>query len=193
MYFRFIVFIVAGLIGLPLATACGEDPGPKPQPAVPTAAEVSEISTSPNPAPPPTPRPGGAHITPKPAHTPVTVPTPLPTTPAPTVTSEPVPTPTIDIAQQIARGKRLVERNNCLGCHSVDGHSYSAPTFKGLFGNIRQLRTGGTVTADGEYLRESIKQPNGKIVQDYFPDSMPKVFFKDVEINAIVEYIKTLD
>ena len=47
--------------------------------------------------------------------------------------------------------------------------------------------------ADEEYLRESISQPNGKIVRDYFPDAMPKVFFNEAEISVMVEYIKSLD
>ena len=116
-----------------------------------------------------------------------------PSVPTPTPTSNPVPTPTLDIAQQIARGKRLVERNNCLGCHSIDGQAYSAPTFSGLFGDLRQLEGGGTATADEQYLWESIKRPNEKIVQGYFVDAMPTVFFSDAEANAMVEYIKSLE
>lgn len=107
--------------------------------------------------------------------------------------SNPTPSPTVDAVQQVARGKRLVERNNCLGCHSIDGQTYSAPTFKGLFGSVRELRGGDTVTAEDEYLWESIKRPNTHIIQGYFPDAMPTVFFNEAEIDAMVAYIKTLE
>ena len=86
-----------------------------------------------------------------------------------------------------------MERNNCLGCHSVDGQSASAPTFKTLFGSVRQLDGGPTVIADAEYLRESIKEPAAKVVDGYFAGAMPKVFFNDAEVAAMVEYIMTLE
>jgi cytochrome c oxidase subunit 2 len=89
-------------------------------------------------------------------------------------------------------GKRLVERNNCLGCHTTQGESNFAPTFEGLYGTVRELVGGATVSADAAYLRESIKRPNEKIVLGYFRDAMPTVFFNEAEIDAMVEYIKTL-
>ena len=97
------------------------------------------------------------------------------------------------MVQQVARGKRLTEQNSCLGRHSIDGQTSSAPTFKGLFGSVRDIRGGDTVTADGEYLWESIKRPNTHIIKGYFPDAMPTVFFNEAEIDAMVAYIKTLE
>lgn len=122
----------------------------------------------------------------------------VPATPTPVpepaeVRPEPSPTPTLDPAQMVLRGKRLVARNNCLGCHSTDGQAASAPTFKGLFKSARQLEGGATVTADEDYLRESIKQPDAEIVEGYFTGAMPKVFFNDAELLAMVEYIASLD
>ena len=92
----------------------------------------------------------------------------------------------------VATGKRLVERQNCLTCHTIDGQPNIGPSFQGLYGSIRELEGGATVTADAEYLWESIKRPNAKIVLGYFPDAMATVFFKDAEIDAMVEYIKSL-
>ncbi len=92
----------------------------------------------------------------------------------------------------VASGKRLVERQNCLTCHTIYGQAYIGPTFQGLYGSLRELEGGATVTADGDYLWESIKRPNAKIVLGYFADAMTTVFFKDAEIDAMVEYIKTL-
>ena len=119
-----------------------------------------------------------------------------PSTPTPSpIAALPTPTPgsTEDIALLVARGKRLVERNNCLGCHTIQGESNFAPTFKGLYGTVRELEGGATVSADSGYLRESIKRPNEKIVLGYFPDAMPTVFFNEAEINAMVEYIRSLE
>ena len=49
------------------------------------------------------------------------------------------------------------------------------------------------MTADGEYLWESIKRPNTHVIKGYFPDAMPTVFFNEAEIDAMVAYIKTLE
>ncbi len=86
-----------------------------------------------------------------------------------------------------------MERDNCLGCHTTQGESNFAPTFKGLYGTVRELEGGATVSADSGYLRESIKPPNENIVLGYFPDAMPTVFFNEAGINAMVEYIRSLE
>lgn len=86
---------------------------------------------------------------------------------------------------------RLVNRN-CTGCHSVNGQAWSAPTLKGLYESVRPLRGGGTVVADEAYLEESIRHPSEKVVEGYLEDMMPAVFYSDVEILAMIEYIRTL-
>ena len=203
------------LLTFALIAGCGGDAPVNTQAAAPIVADppanTSVATRPPSPTPRPTvalatatpaptavpanPTPASAPTSPPPTQLPATATLVAPTpTPRPTETQpEPMPTPTLDIAQQVARGKRLVERNNCLGCHSIDGKAYSAPTFQGLFGNLRQLEGGGTITADEEYLWQSIKRPNEKIVQGYFVDAMPTVFFSDAEADAMVEYIKSLE
>ena len=47
--------------------------------------------------------------------------------------------------------------------------------------------------ADDEYLGESIKLPAKKVIEGYFAGAMPKVFFNDAEILAMVRYISSLD
>ena len=103
-----------------------------------------------------------------------------------------LPTPTVDLARQIARGERLVERNSCLQCHTIDGQANFAPTLAGLFGTLRELEGGGTTIADEAYLRQSIKDPDEKIVSGFATGAMPKVFFSDAELGALVEYVKSL-
>ena len=196
--------VVPTAAGVPAIAADAEEPPPRPTPesggARVTPTTVYPRVTGPT-ASPSIPTPTPTLLVPTAPAVTIVPGTPTPKrdsteieyvpTPTPTV-DIPAPTPTIDTVLQIARGMRLVERNNCLGCHSLDGEAYSAPTFKGLFGSIRQFEGGATVTADEAYLWESIKRPNEKIVRDYFSGAMPTVFFDEVEINAMVEYIKSL-
>ncbi len=97
------------------------------------------------------------------------------------------------IASPVEHGERLYHTLGCAQCHTTDGKPLTAPTWKGLFGSTVQLTGGGTVTADENYVRESILSPNAKVVQG-FPPIMPTYQgrIKDAEINAIIAYMKTL-
>ncbi|MCH2201905.1 MAG: c-type cytochrome [Fuerstiella sp.] len=67
----------------------------------------------------------------------------------------------------IQRGARLYRQVGCIGCHSVDGSvaGKNGPSWLGLYGSQRKLiETGQSVTADEDYLRESILNPAAKIV-----------------------------
>jgi cytochrome c oxidase subunit 2 len=91
-------------------------------------------------------------------------------------------------------GARLYTTRGCAQCHSVDGRSGTGPTLQGLFGHPVPLQGGGSVTADENYLRESLLAPESKVVAGYQP-VMPtyKGRLKDGEITAIIEYLKTLE
>jgi len=91
-------------------------------------------------------------------------------------------------------GKQLAQQNACQTCHSTDGSQMTGPTWQGLFGHEAKLADGSTVTADENYLRESILEPEAKIVEGYQAGLMPTYQgqLNDKEINAIIEYIKTL-
>ena len=96
--------------------------------------------------------------------------------------------------QSIAgKGKSLFESSGCLGCHSIDGTPKVGPTLKGIFGRTVQLADGKTVRADEEYLRESLVDPNAKIVKGFQP-IMPtfKMTLKDDDLAAVIAYMKTL-
>jgi cytochrome c oxidase subunit 2 len=69
------------------------------------------------------------------------------------------------------------------------------PTWKGLFGKTENLTDGSTVVVDEAYLRESILTPNAKVAQGFLPGTMAQDFgdrLSELEIKAIIEYIKTL-
>ncbi|BDV42795.1 cytochrome c oxidase subunit 2 [Geotalea uraniireducens] len=91
------------------------------------------------------------------------------------------------------KGEELMEQSGCLGCHTVDGTPKVGPTLKGLYGKSVPLSTGQSVTADDDYIRESIVDPNAKIVKG-FPPIMPTFRGKlsADDIRAIIAYLKTL-
>jgi len=90
-------------------------------------------------------------------------------------------------------GKQTYEQRGCKQCHSIDGTANTGPTWKGMFGSQVKLADGTTVTADENYVRESIMDPTAKVVAGFQP-VMPtfKGSLKDRQITGIIEYMKTL-
>jgi len=97
-------------------------------------------------------------------------------------------------ATLIEQGRELARQFGCLGCHSTDGTKLIGPSWKGLFGREETLADGTTVTVDEAYLKESILDPNAKIVQGFSPNMMPS--YRDrlsgEEIEALIAFIKSL-
>ena len=91
-------------------------------------------------------------------------------------------------------GQKLYNQRGCKQCHSIDGSAGIGPSFKGLWGHTQPLAGGGQVTVEENYVRESIVNPQAKIVAGYEP-VMPTYQgrLKDKEITAIIEYLKTLE
>ena len=92
------------------------------------------------------------------------------------------------------RGEALVSQNGCNACHSVDGSSGVGPSFAGLWGSERTFQNAEPVTADENYIRESILESNAKVVEGFDP-VMPAYqgVINDQQISDIIEYIKTLE
>lgn len=92
-------------------------------------------------------------------------------------------------------GRELLEKNGCLGCHSLDGSPKVGPTFKGIWGRNVTVVTGGaerTATVDEAYLKRSIREPAADVVKGY-PSSMPPYpALSDKEIGDIVDFLKEL-
>lgn len=90
-------------------------------------------------------------------------------------------------------GAQLYKTKTCNACHTVDGKPLVGPSFKGLFGSERELMSGSKVTADENYIRESLMDPMKKVVKGY-PPSMPtfRGMLSDEEVNQLIAYIKTL-
>jgi cytochrome c oxidase subunit 2 len=89
-------------------------------------------------------------------------------------------------------GQKLFDELACGNCHKPDG-SGRCPSLTGLFGKTVQLAGGGTVKADEGYIRESILQPQAKIVAGYGP-IMPTFqgLVTEEGVLQLIEYIKSL-
>jgi cytochrome c oxidase subunit 2 len=91
-------------------------------------------------------------------------------------------------------GLKILEEKGCLGCHTTDGTKKIGPTFKGLYGSRVTVLTNGlerVITADEEYLKRSILEPGADIVKGY-PNIMPTMPVTSEELNALVEYLRTV-
>jgi cytochrome c oxidase subunit II len=93
-------------------------------------------------------------------------------------------------------GKHLFTQRNCIACHATGtgAHaSHAGPALNGIFGKSVKFTDGTTAEADENYIRESIVNPAGKIVEGFSP-IMPtyKGLLTEEEINYLVAYIKSL-
>ncbi len=90
-------------------------------------------------------------------------------------------------------GQKLYNQRGCKQCHSLDGVPGIGPSFKGIWGHTQELKGGTKALVEENYVRESILNPQAKIVAGYEP-VMPTYQgrLKDKEITAIIEYLKTL-
>jgi cytochrome c oxidase subunit 2 len=66
------------------------------------------------------------------------------------------------------RGRKLFQKLQCVACHSGDAKA-RAPVLEEIHGKTVNLQDGRSVTADDDYLRESILEPGTKIVAGYRP------------------------
>ncbi len=89
-------------------------------------------------------------------------------------------------------GKRLFNDNGCSSCHLASGTGIG-PALEGVFGSEVQLEGGGTVLADEAYLRESILDPQAKVVAGHQP-VMPSYqgVISEGGVLQLVAYIKSL-
>jgi cytochrome c oxidase subunit 2 len=90
-------------------------------------------------------------------------------------------------------GAQLYQSKACVTCHSIDGSAGTGPTFSGLLGRTENFSDGTSIAADENYIRESILNPQAKIVEGFQP-VMPTYqgILKDREIDALITYIKSL-
>ncbi|MBM7333837.1 MAG: cytochrome c oxidase subunit II [Alcanivorax sp.] len=90
-------------------------------------------------------------------------------------------------------GERLFRQYGCSGCHGAASR-VDAPDLAGLYGKPVPLESGETVTADAQYLRDSVMFPSRQVAAGY-PDIMPS--FKDQiseeDLLKLLAYLQSLD
>jgi cytochrome c oxidase subunit 2 len=89
-------------------------------------------------------------------------------------------------------GEKLFADLACNTCHRPDSRG-RGPVLGNIFGHPVQLHDGVIVTADENYLRESILQPAAKITAGFQP-VMPAFqgLISEEQLLALIEYVKSL-
>ena len=89
-------------------------------------------------------------------------------------------------------GEKLFADLACNTCHRPDS-SGRGPVLQNVFAHPVQLEDGSVVTADENYLRESILTPDAKVTAGYQP-VMPAFqgLVSEEQLLALIEYIKSL-
>lgn len=87
---------------------------------------------------------------------------------------------------------QLIEENGCIGCHSNDGSSDIAPSFKGIGQREVTIERDGkeiTIKVDAEYLRRALLQPNADLVKGFSPMMPAADYLSPEEIDAIIQHL----
>ena len=92
-----------------------------------------------------------------------------------------------------SNGQSMFQQLGCSTCHRFDTQG-RGPNLVGLFGKPVQLEDGRVVTADENYIRESILTPGAKVVSGFKP-IMPvfQGLVNEEQLNALVAYVKSLN
>lgn len=100
----------------------------------------------------------------------------------------------------VVRGQQWSTNFGCLSCHSLDGTKLVGPSWIGLCDGTETMSDGSTMTVDEAYLRESILNPNAKIVEGFAAGLMPVQFIdpvtkkpiSDDQIADIIVYMNSI-
>jgi cytochrome c oxidase subunit 2 len=89
-------------------------------------------------------------------------------------------------------GERVFQQQGCLSCHSGQPGAVG-PGLVGIFGEEVEFQDGSTVVVDESYLRESMVNPQAKIVAGYAP-VMPTYenILSEDQLLQLIAYIKSL-
>jgi cytochrome c oxidase subunit 2 len=92
----------------------------------------------------------------------------------------------------VANGERLFRQLGCSGCH-MGNSVVHAPRLEGLYGTPVPLADGQIVTADDQYLRDSILLPASQICAGY-SNVMPSFtgHLSEQELLEVIAYLKNL-
>ena len=92
-----------------------------------------------------------------------------------------------------AAGQALFQTLGCASCHGANGEGGRGPALAAVFGTETTLQTGEKVRVDDSYVRESILNPQAKIVAGFGP-IMPTFQgqVSEDQLVQLVAFIKSL-
>lgn len=92
----------------------------------------------------------------------------------------------------VAAGEKLFQDLVCITCH-MQGSQGRGPVLTNLYGNTVELQGGGRVTADEAYIRESIVNPQAKVVAGFQP-LMPTFqgLVTEEQLLQLIAYVRSL-
>ena len=89
-------------------------------------------------------------------------------------------------------GEKLFTSLACVTCHTGDS-SARGPSLNGIYGHEVELQGGGKVVADEAYLRESIVNPQAKLVAGFAPLMPPfQGMVTEEQLLQLIAYVKSL-
>jgi cytochrome c oxidase subunit 2 len=96
------------------------------------------------------------------------------------------------------QGWEVLRRNGCNACHSSDGSKLIGPSYLGAWGETVTVITGREereITADAEYIKRSIYEPNADVVKGFNKGLMLSYegMVTEEEVELIIEYLKKLN
>ncbi len=91
----------------------------------------------------------------------------------------------------VTEGSKLFVSQGCAACHQA-GASQLGPNLQGIFNSTQILTDDTKVIADEAYLRESIRQPQQRIVKGFAPSMPPYAHLTDEQVAQLVAYLKSL-
>lgn len=106
----------------------------------------------------------------------------------------PAPATAVEFDEAMAMEGRMVFTSfGCNSCHDANQVTPMGADLRGLFGSTVTLADGTTVTADEDYIRESILEPSAKITAGFQP-LMPDLsdMLDEEDTAVLIEYIKSL-
>jgi cytochrome c oxidase subunit 2 len=92
-----------------------------------------------------------------------------------------------------AAGQQMFESLGCASCHGANAEGGRGPALLGVYGNSVVLNNGQSIKADEAYVRESILNPQAKIVTGFGP-IMPSFQgqLTEEQLLQLVAYVKSL-
>jgi len=104
-----------------------------------------------------------------------------------------------ELSAAAAAGRSLYRTSGCSACHGTDGEGGGlGPALQGLYGAETSVILDGqdtptTVTADEEYLHQSIREPDAAKTEGYADKVMPvNPALSDADVASLIAYIEAI-